>query len=179
MGVRLTKRTGDDSRLVLNTNYTFFGDLTPGGDLEMFNFATARGNAMNGTEFASDFGILDVIASFYTGNLVFSGEVINNLRAADGLGNTGFSLGAAMTTEWGRFYYSLTEIEQDAIMTLVSQDDTLLPTNYTTHVVGWSRPFGEGMVVQLYTLISEPKDLLAGYADATVYRIRFDVTISF
>ena len=177
VGLRLAKETGDDDLLEFSSNYSFFGDLTPGGSGTIL--ADMRGNAMAGAELASDFHILDNILTFYTGDLTFSAEMINNLSAADGVGDSGYSLGAGMDTDLGKFYYSFTTMEQDAIMTLVSQDDTLLPTNYKTHVVGWREGFGDGMVVQLYTLISEPNELLAGYTDDTVYRIRFDVTFSF
>ncbi|MCP4093545.1 MAG: hypothetical protein GY747_08850 [Planctomycetes bacterium] len=176
-GLRVRKETGKDGLLEFSSNYTFFGDQTPGGSGVIL--ADYRGNAMNGTELASDFHILDKILAFYTGDLTFSAEMINNLSAADGVGDSGFSLGAGMDTDLGKFYYSFTTMEQDAIMTLVSQDDTLLPTNYKTHVVGWREGFGDGMVVQLYTLISEPKEMLAGYTDDTVYRIRFDATFNF
>jgi len=177
LGLRLTKETGDDQRLVFSTNYTFFGDMTPGDSGVLV--ADLRGNAMVGSELASDFGILDTIVAWHTGNLTFSGEMVNNLRAAEGIGDSGYSLGAAVGTDWGRFHYSFAQMEQDAVMTLVSQDDSLLPTNHKTHVIGWSKPFSERMVVQFSTHISEPIDLLAGYADSTVYRIRFDVTFSF
>ena len=176
-GLRLTQELSNDSKLVFSSNYTFFGDLTP-GDTGII-VADLRGNAMNGTELASDFGILDTIVALHKDNLTFSGEIIHNFRAAEDVGNSGYSLGAGVDTDWGKFYYSFSKMEQDAIMTLVSQDDSLLPTNYKTHVVGWRDSFNEDMVVQLYTLISEPWDLMTGYTDDTVYRIRFDVTISF
>lgn len=176
IGFNFTSNTSDDSRIEGAMSYTFFGDLTPGGSGLVAG--DLRGNSLTGSEATSDYGILDAIVAFHSGNFVVSGEFINNIRAADTVGDTGVAVGAAVKTDAGKFYYQYATIEQDAILTAISQDDLLMATNFNNHMLGWKKPLTERTSLHVWVMASEPNELLAGMLDEMVYRFRIDLNIN-
>ena len=176
LGVDFSSSTGDDSKIDGGLSYTFFGDLTPGGSGAIAG--DLSGNSLTGTEATSDYGILDAILAYHSGALIVSGEFINNIRAADTVGDTGVAVGAALKTDAGKFYYQYATIEQDAILTAISQDDMLLATNYNSHMLGWKKGLTERVGLHVWVMASEPNELLAGMVDEMIYRFRVDLNIN-
>lgn len=179
IGFDLSKQTGDDSSIDFGASYSFFGDLTPDGSTGQIS-GDLSGNALTGAELTSDYGILDVVAAFNVSNFVFSAELINNMRAADSVGDTGLVLGGAVKTDKGKFYYSYINIEQDAVLSAVAQDDFLFATNHDSHVLGWKMPLSEDTGLHIWVMASEPNDPAVTTAvDDTVYRFRIDWNLNF
>ena len=172
LAMNFSKSTGEDQRLEGGVNYSFFGDLTPGGSAAIA--ADLRGNALSGSELTSDFGIIDAVLAYHTGDFVVSGEFINNIRAADTVGDTGMAVGAAMKTDAGKFYYQYSTVEQDAVLTALSQDDMLSTTNFNNHMLGWKKTLTERTGLHIWVMASEPNEMLTGSIDETVYRFRVD-----
>jgi hypothetical protein len=168
-------RVDDGARIRGSATYFHYGDLTPGGSAALA--ADLRGNALTGAELTSDYGILDVNLAYEGERLVFAGEFIQNQRADSSVGDTGIAVGAAVKTEAGKFYYQYATIEQDAILTAFSQDDTIIATNYNSHTAGWKRPLGERMDLHVWVMAQEPDELLPGLVDDMVYRFRVDFTL--
>ncbi|MHC4822527.1 MAG: putative porin [Planctomycetota bacterium] len=175
LGIDFSSSTGDDSKFDGGLSYTFFGDLTPGGSGAIAG--DLRGNSLTGSEATSDYGILDAVVAYHSGAMVVSGEFINNIRAADTVGDTGVAVGAALKTDAGKFYYQYATIEQDAILTAISQDDMLMATNYDTHMLGWKKNLTKRVGLHVWVMASEPNEILAGMVDEMVYRFRIDLNI--
>jgi len=179
VGLDLSKQTGDSSSVMFGMSYSFFGDLTPDGSTGQIT-GDLSGNAMVGSELASDYGILDVVAAWNVSDPVFSAEMINNLRAADDVGDSGLVLGAAVKTDNGKFYYSFINVEQDAVLTAFAQDDFLFATNHDSHVVGWKLPLTENSGLHVWAMASAPNDPdVTTAVDDTVYRFRVDWNLNF
>jgi len=176
-GFNFSKKTGDNQRLEGGVNYTFFGDLTPGGSDALT--VRLRGNSMTGDEPTSNFGIVDAVLAYHFGDVVLSAEFINNTRAASDVGDTAVAFGAAVNTDNGKLYYSYSAIEQDAVLSLLSQDDFLSATNFNSHLLGWRKYLTEHTLLHVYVLASEPNELVAGLVDEMVYRFRVDIDIDF
>ncbi len=182
LGFNLSKNTSEDSSVDFGVSYTFFGDLTPDGSTGQISgdlSTGAHGNALTGAETTSDYGIVDVVAAFNVDNFVVSAELISNQRAADGIGDTGMALGGAVKTDAGKFYYTYATIEQDAVLTAVSQDDLLMSTNFDSHMLGWKMPLTDNSGLHVWVMASEPNEMLAGAVDDTVYRFRIDWNLNF
>ncbi|MAW62016.1 MAG: hypothetical protein CMJ94_14460 [Planctomycetes bacterium] len=169
-----TMNQGDDSTWNFGVNYYFYGDLSPDG----LGALVGTGNAVSGGDFASDFGVLQGTTVYETGDLIFSGEYILNTRAADGVGDSGFALGAGMDTEYGRFYIQHQTVEQDATVAVTAQDDFLYATNYSTNVVGWKKAISDATALHVWLQASELDDDF-GAPDDTVYRFRIDFDVNF
>ena len=179
IGFDLSKQTGDNSSIDFGASYSFFGDLTPDGSTGQITGDLST-NALTGAELTSDYGILDVVAAVNVSNFVFSAEFINNMRAADSVGDTGLVLGGAVKMDKGKFYYSYINIEQDAVLSAVAQDDFLFSTNHDSHVLGWKMPLSEDTGLHIWVMASEPNDPAVTTAvDDTVYRFRIDWNLNF
>lgn len=187
VGFDLKKQTGDNSSLMAGASYSHYGDLTPDGSTGQIS-GDLRGNALTGSETTSDFGILDAVLALNFDRFTVSGELINNLRAEDGVGDTGFALGGAVKTDAGKVYYTYASMEQDAILTAVSQDDfnyiattdgSEMATNFNTHVFGWKIPLSENSNLNIMAMASSPNEVLANVVDETVYRFRIDWNLGF
>lgn len=182
IGVDMNVDTSEESNLDFGVSYTYFGDLTPDGSSGQITGdlgSGAHGNSFTGAETTSDYGIVDVIAAFSVDNFVVSAELISNQRAADGVGDTGMALGGAMKTDAGKFYYTYATIEQDAILTAISQDDLLMATNFDSHMLGWKMPLTDNSGLHVWVMASEPNEMLAGAVDDMVYRFRIDWNLNF
>jgi hypothetical protein len=168
---------GEDSQWDFGVNYYFYRDLTP-GNLGALTAGTS--NALNGagTAFASDFGVLNGTVGYQTGDLIFSGEYILNTRAADGVGDSGYAVGAGMDTDYGRFYLQTQSVEQDALVAATAQDDFLYTTNYVNHILGWKKDLSENVGMHVWLQAAELDDAM-GAPDDTVYRFRVDFDVWF
>jgi hypothetical protein len=164
----------DDSSIDLGVSYYHYGDLTPDGSGALLGI----GNAVAGGEFVSDFGIMDAVVAYNTGDYTVSTEIIKNLRAGDGVGDSGYTFGGAMNTENGKFYYQFQSVETDAVMAYVSQDDFLYTNNHDSHIVGWKKPLMEKLGVHVWLMASEMEDD-GGAANDTIYRFRIDFNFKF
>ncbi|PCJ64249.1 MAG: hypothetical protein COA73_04110 [Candidatus Hydrogenedentota bacterium] len=138
--------------------------------------------------FASKFGILNPIASLtYTGwkkPVTISTEYIHNLRA-NVSEDMGWALGIALGEtkkkgDW-KVYYQWQKVEQDAVFSLVSQDDFLVTTNFSGHVTGTRYQFTDTIQLHLWALISQRgiPDKTAGQTRQSQWRLRSDVNIKF
>jgi len=138
--------------------------------------------------FTSEFGILNPIASLtYTGwkkTITLSTEYIHNLRA-NVSEDTGWALGIALGEtkkrgDW-KVYYQWQKIEQDAVFSLVSQDDFLATTNFSGHVTGTRYQFTDTIQLHLWALISQRDnpDKSAGQNRQSQWRLRSDLNIKF
>lgn len=178
IGFNVTSNTSGDSRIEGAMSYTFFGDLTPGGSLAIAGDLNGNALTAGGTEALSDYGILDAIVAFHSGNFVVSGEFINNIRAHDTVGDTGVAVGAALKTDAGKFYYQFATIEQDAVLSAIAQDDMLMATNYDNHMLGWKKKLTDRVGLHVWVMASEPNEVLTGMVDEMVYRARIDLNIN-
>ncbi|RMH03664.1 MAG: hypothetical protein D6702_05370 [Planctomycetota bacterium] len=192
----LTEQAGGEEATMLNAgahaafadgfdaalNYYFYGDVTPDGNRGIL--ADNAGNATNraGNQFRSEFGVLNPILAWRSRDpelpLTISGEYVLNLRAAAGVGDRGWALGAA----WGgdaRIYYQYQSIEQDAIFSAFAQDDFLLTTNHDSHVLGWIVPLAEDVSLHLWGMVSAPHRSGAGLPPGDRYRFRLDLNLCF
>ena len=115
---------------------------------------------------------------YQTGDLLFAGEYVLNTRAADGVEDSGFALGAGMDTDYGRFYFQHQTLGQDATVAATAQDDFLYRTNYSTNIVGWKKDLAEHVGLHVWLQASELDDDF-GAADDTVYRFRVDFDVNF
>ncbi len=164
----------DDSSFDVGVSYYHYGDPTPDGSGALLGV----GNAVAGGEFASDFGIMDAVVAYNTGDFVVSGELIKNFRAASGGDDSGFAFGGAMNTESGKFYAQFQTIETDAVFAAVSQDDFLYTTNHNSYVAGWKTQLMEKLGLHVWGMASEMEDN-GGAGDETVYRFRVDFNFKF
>lgn len=164
----------EQQKFELTSTYYFFNDLTPDDSGVFLNTANHR----TGSDFTSDFGILETIAAYHFDDYILTGEYVKNLRAADGVGDNGWALGALMKTKHGKFYYQYQVLEQDAVHAYFAQDDFLYPTNHATHLVGWKKPLANGMLFHVWGMASK-LDESFGAPNETVTRIRVALSIYF
>jgi len=78
-------------------------------------------------------------------------------------------------------YYQWQKVEQDAVFSLVSQDDFLVTTNFSGHVTGTRYQFTDTIQLHLWALISQRgiPDKTAGQTRQSQWRLRSDVNIKF
>lgn len=175
----------------LALGYYRYGDLTPAGAGAIL--AENSGNATVGAgptlDFASRFNILNsILAMRYDKGkkpLVFSAEYIKNLKAGIPQ-DTGYALGAALGSarkrgDW-RYYYQWQNIGQDAVLSVVSQDDFLLQTNHRSHLLGTNYQVRDNIGFHLWALVSQ-RDRLGATpttdSSKHQWRLRFDTNVTF
>jgi hypothetical protein len=178
--------SGESSRFDVALNYFFYGDTTPGSSTAILGDNQGNALATGGNDFLSEFGILDPVVAWTTTDfgqpLTLSGEFLLNTRAAAGVGDQGWALGAA----WGstsapgdsKFYYQYQSIEQDAIFSAFCQDDFLLGSNQDAHVLGWKQQLADNVGLHVWALVSAPNEAFGG-DDDNRYRFRVDLNLSF
>jgi len=155
-----------------------------------------RGNATSGVKttdcdgdgtketapFASEFKIINpYVALLYEGSaypMVMSVEYINN-TGANISKDSGWLVGVAVgsTRQKGnlRLYYVRAVVEQDAVLTLTSQDDFLFQTNHDSHRLGVQYRVSDDVVAHPYVAISEFEN--GGPSDSQ-WRARLDLDIT-
>ena len=179
----------DDAWMSVMSTDTSFGDLVIGGSYSFYGNMNGKGiadgdnrtNAVNGDSFISDFGIADIVLAYNLDNITLSAELIENLRAADSVDSSGIAIGLSMKTEGGdKFYISHQSIDQDAVFTGFSSDDTLdQASNYEGQILGYKTMLDNGLGMHVWGMAIAPLDpVIAGF-DNTEYRFRVDFNLSF
>ena len=179
----------DDAWMSVMSTDTSFGDLVIGGSYSFYGNMNGKGiadgdnrtNAVNGDSFISDFGIADIVLAYNLDNITLSAELIENLRAADSVDSSGIEIGLSMKTEGGdKFYISHHSIDQDAVFTGFSSDDTLdQASNYEGQILGYKTMLDNGLGMHVWGMAIAPLDpVIAGF-DNTEYRFRVDFNLSF
>lgn len=176
----------------LALGYYRYGDLTPAGAGAIL--AENSGNATVGAgptlDFASRFNIVNSILALRRERgskkpLVFSAEYIKNLKAGIPQ-DTGYAVGAALGSnrkkgDW-RHYYQWQNIGQDAVLSVVSQDDFLLQTNHRSHLLGTNYQIRDNIGFHLWALVSQ-RDRLGATpttdSSKHQWRLRFDTNVTF
>ncbi len=148
-----------------------------------------RGNAVAGDEFLSKFSIVNpIVALTYAGlpaPLTLSAEHIINTRADRGDG-TGWAAGLAYgrpekAKDW-RIYYQYHDIERDAVLSALAQDDFTLATNSRGHVFGLQYQITGKIGLHAWGLMSErrsPSSFFSSDAGDDQWRFRLDLNIKF
>lgn len=171
--------------------YYNYSDLTP--DRSQSLLSENSGNAIVGTgpttDFASRFEILNPILALTYQNgkypWVFSGEYIHNLRAAndhDSGWAAGLAYGATQKKGDWRLYYQRQVVQQDAVFSLVSQDDFLFSTNHRSHVFGANYQVRDNLGLHLWALLSRPDSFAPGTVSPNrdlQWRLRLDANFRF
>jgi hypothetical protein len=175
----------------LALGYYRYGDLTPAGAGAILgeNSGNATVGAGPTLDFASRFNILNsILAMRYDKGkkpLVFSAEYIKNLKAGIPQ-DTGYAFGAALGSarkrgDW-RYYYQWQNIGQDAVLSVVSQDDFLLQTNHRSHLLGTNYQVRDNIGFHLWGLVSQ-RDRLGATpttdSSKHQWRLRFDTNVTF
>lgn len=168
---------GDAGKLDFALGYYFVGDTSPGGAASPL-LDDNQGNAVTATDFVSQFGTLNPIVSWSLGDVTVAAEFFDNLRAASGQEDTGFSVGAAVATGFGKFYVDHIVMGQDAQFSPWSQDDFLLNSNAVNTVVGWKKPLTKRVNLHVWLMASEADDPALGGPDDLVYRFRTDLDVA-
>lgn len=178
---------GQNSKLSGAVGYYHYYDATPGGATAIVAGENS-GNATNGagTDFLSNFGVLNPILAFTIGSaahpITVSGEYIKNLRAEISE-DQGYALGVAYGStkaagDW-QAYYQWQLVEQDAVFTAFNGDDFTMQTNFLGHILSWTYMFENNIGLRLWSLIAKPDMVPAGGSDEYQYRFRVDFTITF
>lgn len=175
----------------LALGYYRYGDLTPSGAQPIV--AENAGNATVGAgptlDFASRFSILNPIMALRYDKgrqpLVFSAEYIKNLKANIPQ-DSGYAFGAALGSarkkgDW-RTYYQWQKVGQDAVLSVVSQDDFLLQTNHRSHLLGANYQLRDNLGLHLWALVSQRENLGATPTTDSgkhQWRLRLDTNVAF
>lgn len=171
--------------------YYRYADLTPddSGTVIGDNAGNATVGAGPTLDFRSRFEILNpIVALSYEGwkyPLAFSGEYILNTRA-DIDEDQGWAIGASVGSskkkgDW-KLYYQWQVVEQDAVLSVFSQDDFLFQTNHRSHVLGANYQISDKIGLHLWGLVSERYKTFPGAttdSDADQWRLRLDINIKF
>jgi hypothetical protein len=168
----------DFSDLSLGGSYSHYGNMNGKGIEADDN----RGNAISVADsYLSDFGIADIVLAYNLDNITLSAELIENLRADDNVDASGMAVGVSFKTEAGdKFYIQHQSIDQDAVFTGFSQDDTLSQaSNYEGQILGYKTKLDNGLGMHVWGMAVTPIDeSIAGF-DNTEYRFRVDFNLKF
>ena len=187
-----TNDQADDAWMSVASIDTDIGDFTVGGSYSFYGNMNGKGiadgdnrtnavNPVDGDSFISDFGIADIVLAYNLDNITLSAELIENLRAADSVDSSGIAIGLSMKTEGGdKFYISHQSIDQDAVFTGFSQDDTLgQASNYEGQMLGYKTMLDNGLGMHVWGMAITPLDTAIAGFDNTEYRFRVDFNLSF
>jgi hypothetical protein len=107
--------------------------------------------------------------------------VIENLRADDSVDASGLASGVLFKAESGdKFYIQHQSVDQDAVFTGFSQDDTLnYASNYEGQVFGYKTKLENGLGMHAWGMAIAPSDAVLAGNDETEYRFRVDFSIKF
>ena len=175
----------------LAVGYYNYSDLTPDRSQSILN--ENSGNQVVGTgptaDFASRFEILNPIfaLSYQNGRYpwVFSAEYIHNLRAVNDRDSgwaAGLAYGAMQKKGDWRLYYQHQVVQQDAVLSLVAQDDFLFSTNHRSHVVGANYQVRDNLGLHLWALLSRQDAFAPGITSGNrdlQWRLRLDANFRF
>ncbi|MBC8292211.1 MAG: putative porin [Proteobacteria bacterium] len=166
-------------------NYYHYSDLTPGGDQTVFADNSGNRTDMAGNDFLSDFDIINPSFSVSCDHnglpVTMSGEFIAN-TGAEPDEDYGWSLGvkAGSKNEVGDMqgYYQWQVVGQDAVLSVVSQDDMTVQTNLRAHIVGLHYKAFDNVDVHPWLLVSRADDALGSPNDDD-WRARLDINVKF
>jgi hypothetical protein len=179
-------------KLQAAVDYYYYTDLTPDG--ESTAFGENSGNATVDTdgnavadEFLSRFAIIEPSAAVTCEMLplpvTVSAEYIKNLRGDKDVGSRGYALGGAVGSNQKkgdyRLYYQWQVVEQDAVLSLFSQDDFPRNTNLRGHVFGASFVPADPVLLHAWFLVSRAEDPAPGQSEDYRWRFRFDINVKF
>ncbi len=184
-------KMGNHWKPSLAVGYYHHGNLTPDGAQAIVN--ENSGNATVGAgpnlAFASRFSIINPIAALrYEGGkhpIVLSAEYIKNLKAGipqDQGWAIGAAIGAARKKGDWRTYYQWQKVEQDAVLSVLSQDDFLLQTNHRSHLLGANYQVRDNLGFHLWALASQRDRTTPGLttdSSKLQWRLRFDTNVAF
>ncbi|MGE3165916.1 MAG: putative porin [Planctomycetota bacterium] len=189
----LTAKPCDGATATAAVGYYHYSSVDPDGST-----AILADNQGNGTidvdadgdadEYASRFGILNVVASASTPiaatPVTWAGELIANTRAGDR--KLGWALGCAVgsTAEPGdwKAYYQWQVIEQESVFSAFVHDDFLLATNFRGHVFGAQYRAVKHVTLHLWTSVVHREHrgtTLRTNSESGQWNLRFDVNIDF
>jgi hypothetical protein len=153
-------------------SYSFYGDMNGKGIVSSDN----RNNALSSAD-----AYLDAVVSYKLDNFTFAAEMIENLRADDSVDASGLALGVLFKAESGdKFYIQHQSVDQDAVFTGFSQNDTLdYASNYEGQVFGYKTKFENGMDLHAWGMAVAPSDTALAGSDETEYRFRIDFSLNF
>lgn len=168
----------DAGKLDFALGFYLVGDTSPDGIASPL-LDDNQGNAVNGagTDFVSQFGTLNPMVSWSKGDFTLAAEMFNNLRAASGQEDTGFSLGGSIATPLGKFYLNHAVMGQDANFSAWAQDDFLVNSNAVNTVIGWKKPLSKRIKLHVWLMASEADDPALGGPSDMVYRFRTDLDV--
>ncbi len=138
--------------------------------------------------FVSDFEIINpMLAITWDGwrmPLTISGEYIKNFEA-NIPEDQGWAVGAALGVtkdkgDW-RVYYQYQLVEQDAVLSAVSQDEFLFSTNFKGHVFGAQYQLTKQIRLHTWALVAQRDEPIAalGQTDQAQWKIRGDFLVRF
>ena len=186
-----TNEQSEDAWASVASIDTNIGDFTIGGSYSLYGSVDGKGlvtggdnrtNSVDGVDdFVSNFGIADINLAYSVGALTASFEAIENIRADDSVDASGMAFGLAYKMENGdKFYVTRNSIDQDAVFTAFSGDDTLgQASNYKGQILGYKTTLDNGLGMHVWGMAIAPLDTeIAGF-DNTEYRFRIDFNLSF
>ncbi len=184
-------QTGEKIKSTAALGVYHYTDLTPDGSQQVVS--ENSGNVVVGAapnlDFESRFTIWNpILTTTYDGfsqPLTLSGEYILNPRAKNDQ-DRGYVVGvqAGRQAKRGdyRIYYQWQVIEQDAVLSVVAQDDALFQTNHRTHIFGVDYLIRDRLLVRLWALVSAREDTSPGLttdSDKDQWRVRADLAFRF
>jgi hypothetical protein len=175
--------------------YWYWFNPTPGGNTTVL--ADNAGNVVVDTngdlvadQFQSDFAILNPIASVTYQRcehwpITVAAEYIWNTEAHNDR-DQGFAVGASIGKnskkgDW-RFDYQYQKVEQDAVFSVVSQDDFLLQTNFEGHLFSVWHNFTDEIYARLWLMVCSRDELGTSAttdSDQDQWRFRIDLNFKF
>lgn len=171
---------GEDSSLDTSLSFTYVGDPNPAMSTVIPDGDNSTNSETAGGQYLSDFGIVNAIVSGNIGGFAVAGEYILNVRADDSVGDSGYALGASYKQSNGnKAYYQYQLVEQDAVFTVLSGDDSLLGSNGSSHILGYKIPMSERSNVNIWMIASEWDEVPVGSSDDQVIRFRIDWNLEF
>lgn len=166
----------------LAAGYYHYTPLSPNGTMSLVS--RNRGNALQagGAEFASRFSIFNPILAltYKSGDLkvVASGEYVVNTEA-DVSGDRGGAIGGTISKGHVKVWYQWQRIEQDAVFSLVTQDDFRRATNFQGSVFGLNYTFTRRAALKFWALATQPLLGPSATAGDTEWRARADLNLRF
>ncbi len=181
------KRLADDWDVSTAIGWYRFTDLDPDDSLVVI--ADNRGNLVAGDAFRSRFSVLNpLVAVTYDGfpkPLIVSGEYLRNLRAPNSLAAGwagGVAYGATRDAGDWRVYYQYQDIEREAVLSAVAQDDFTLATGFRGHLFGAQYQLTDKIGLHAWGMVSERMATDWSFAPLRAddrWRFRFDLNIKF
>ncbi len=181
------KALTDDLNLSGGVGWYRYTSLSPDGSLAVLG--DNAGNAIAGDDFLSRFSIVNpIVALTYRGfpkPLTASGELIVNTRAArsDGTGwAAGIAYGETRNAKDWRVYFQYQDLERDAVVSALSQDDFTFGTNFRGPVFGAQYQITDNIGVHAWALLAErvsDSSFFSSDAGDDQFRFRLDLNIRF